>query len=238
MRCTLLLLSPAVVNICIAFLSTEGAQPPILRSFHGPKVAKDPAYYYPTPAWWVNSKLGIPLLPDLERVCCFQAVINPNAIILEPRPSCLSLSRFSCSSRNSSASPFISKCRTLYRESKLFLCFIVLTLDSDDTRYSGRRDREFVITLRNGNSTYPYQICLLHGQRKNNRKNLEILKFKYLVFFRNVGKANYPRLVEEPLSSIRIVILSFPITMRDENSLYFPPISSRYAIIEKQVCAS
>lgn len=213
MRCTLLLLllpprRPAVVNICIAFLSTEGAQPPILRSFHGPKVAKDPAHYYPTPAWWVNSKLGIPLLPNLERVCCFQAVINPNAIILEPRPSCLSLSRFSCSSRNSSASPFISKCRTLYRESKLFLCFIVLTLDSDDTRYSGRRDREFVITLRNGNSTY--QICLLHGQRKNNRKNLEILKFKYLVFFRNVGKANYPRLVEEPLSSIRIVILSFP----------------------------
>lgn len=168
MRCTLLLLSPAVVNICIAFLSTEGAQPPILRSFHGPKVAKDPAYYYPTPAWWVNSKLGIPLLPDLERVCCFQAVINPNAIILEPRPSCLSLSRFSCSSRNSSASPFISKCRTLYRESKLFLCFIVLTLDSDDTRYSGRRDREFVITLRN--STYPYQICLLHGQRKNSTR--------------------------------------------------------------------
>lgn len=173
MRCTLLLLllpprRPAVVNICIAFLSTEGAQPPILRSFHGPKVAKDPAYYYPTPAWWVNSKLGIPLLPDLERVCCFQAVINPNAIILEPRPSCLSLSRFSCSSRNSSASPFISKCRTLYRESKLFLCFIVLTLDSDDTRYSGRRDREFVITLRN--STYPYQICLLHGQRKNSTR--------------------------------------------------------------------
>ena len=168
MRCTLLLLSPAVVNICIAFLSTEGAQPPILRSFHGPKVAKDPAYYYPTPAWWVNSKLGIPLLPNLERVCCFQAVINPNAIILEPRPSCLSLSRFSCSSRNSSASPFISKCRTLYRESKLFLCFIVLTLDSDDTRYSGRRDREFVITLRN--STYPYQICLLHGQRKNSTR--------------------------------------------------------------------
>lgn len=173
MRCTLLLLllpprRPAVVNICIAFLSTEGAQPPILRSFHGPKVAKDPAHYYPTPAWWVNSKLGIPLLPNLERVCCFQAVINPNAIILEPRPSCLSLSRFSCSSRNSSASPFISKCRTLYRESKLFLCFIVLTLDSDDTRYSGRRDREFVITLRNGNSTY--QICLLHGQRKNSTR--------------------------------------------------------------------
>lgn len=149
------------------------------------------------------------------RVCLFRVSVVPREIL--PRPH------------------FISKCRTLYRESKLFLCFIVLTLDSDDTRYSGRRDREFVITLRN--STYPYQICLLHGQRKNNRKNLEILKFKYL-FFRNVGKANYPRLVEEPLSSIRIVILSFPITMRDENSLYFPPISSRYAIIEKQVCAS
>lgn len=151
------------------------------------------------------------------RVCLFRVSVVLREIL--PRPH------------------FISKCRTLYRESKLFL-FIVLTLDSDDTRYSGRRDREFVITLRNGNSTYPYQICLLHGQRKNNRKNLEILKFKYLVFFRNVGKANYPRLVEEPLSSIRIVILSFPITMRDENSLYFPPISSRYAIIEKQVCAS
>lgn len=136
------------------------------------------------------------------RVCLFRVSVVPREIL--PRPH------------------FISKCRTLYRESKLFLCFIVLTLDSDDTRYSGRRDREFVITLRNGNSTYPYQICLLHGQRKNNRKNLEILKFKYLVFFRNVGKANYPRLVEEPLSSIRIVILSFPITMRDENSLLFP----------------
>lgn len=235
MRCTLLLLSPAVVNICIAFLSTEGAQPPILRSFHGPKVAKDPAYYYPTPAWWVNSKLGIPLLPDLERVCCFQAVINPNAIILEPRPSCLSLSRFSCSSRNSSASPFISKCRTLYRESKLFLCFIVLTLDSDDTRYSGRRDREFVITLRNGNSTYPYQICLLHGQRKNSTR---IWKYSSSSIFSFETLEKQIILVEEPLSSIRIVILSFPITMRDENSLYFPPISSRYAIIEKQVCAS
>lgn len=107
------------------------------------------------------------------RVCLFRVSVVPREIL--PRPH------------------FISKCRTLYRESKLFLCFIVLTLDSDDTRYSGRRDREFVITLRNGNSTYPYQICLLHGQRKNNRKNLEILKFKYLVFFRNVGKANYPR---------------------------------------------
>lgn len=234
MRCTLLLLSPAVVNICIAFLSTEGAQPPILRSFHGPKVAKDPAYYYPTPAWWVNSKLGIPLLPNLERVCCFQAVINPNAIILEPRPSCLSLSRFSCSSRNSSASPFISKCRTLYRESKLFLCFIVLTLDSDDTRYSGRRDREFVITLRN--STYPYQICLLHGQRKNSTRIWKYSSSSISFSFETLEKQII--LVEEPLSSIRIVILSFPITMRDENSLYFPPISSRYAIIEKQVCAS
>lgn len=35
--------------------------------------------------------------------------------------SCLSLSRFHCSSRNSSVSSFIP-CRTLYRESKLFLC--------------------------------------------------------------------------------------------------------------------
>lgn len=84
------------------------------------------------------------------RVCLFRVSVVPREIL--PRPH------------------FISKCRTLYRESKLFLCFIVLTLDSDDTRYSGRRDREFVITLRNGNSTYPYQICLLHGQRKNSTR--------------------------------------------------------------------
>lgn len=82
------------------------------------------------------------------RVCLFRVSVVPREIL--PRPH------------------FISKCRTLYRESKLFLCFIVLTLDSDDTRYSGRRDREFVITLRN--STYPYQICLLHGQRKNSTR--------------------------------------------------------------------
>lgn len=139
------------------------------------------------------------------RVCLFRVSVVLREIL--PRPH------------------FISKCRTLYRESKLFL-FIVLTLDSDDTRYSGRRDREFVITLRNGNSTYPYQICLLHGQRKNNRKNLEILKFKYLVFFRNVGKANYPRLVEEPRCHQSVLLFyrfpRCPITMRDENSLLFP----------------
>ena len=147
------------------------------------------------------------------RVCLFRVSVVPREIL--PRPH------------------FISKCRTLYRESKLFLCFIVLTLDSDDTRYSGRRDREFVITLRN--STYPYQICLLHGQRKNSTR---IWKYSSSSIFSFETLEKQIILVEEPLSSIRIVILSFPITMRDENSLYFPPISSRYAIIEKQVCAS
>lgn len=60
------------------------------------------------------------------RVCLFRVSVVPREIL--PRPH------------------FISKCRTLYRESKLFLCFIVLTLDSDDTRYSGRRDRELLET--------------------------------------------------------------------------------------------
>lgn len=120
------------------------------------------------------------------RVCLFRVSVVPREIL--PRPH------------------FISKCRTLYRESKLFLCFIVLTLDSDDTRYSGRRDREFVITLRN--STYPYQICLLHGQRKNSTRIWKYSSSSISFSFETLEKQII--LVEEPLSSIRIVILSFP----------------------------
>lgn len=128
--------------------------------------------------------------------------------------SCLSLSRLSCSSRNSSVSSFISKCR----ESKLFLCHR-LNAGFQDTRRAQQRIRNnsFLRQKLNRPPSISASDLFVTRAKKEVSRILDSRNTgSSLVFFRNVGKANYPRLVEKPLLSIRngIVISSFPTTMK------------------------
>lgn len=137
------MLHPPHPPLCCKYLhrvSLDGGRAtPYLTIF--PKAAKDPAYY--SPAWWVNSKLGIPSLPDLEslllpscnksecnhprtklRVCLFRVSIVPREIL-----PCLHSFRVEHCTENRN-------------------CFfvIVLTQDSNDARQCWKHNEEFVIT--------------------------------------------------------------------------------------------
>lgn len=144
--------------------------------------------------------------------------------------SCLSLSRFNCSSRNSSVSSFIP-CRTLYRESKLFLCHRLnagfqwrKTVLEAQWRI---RDNSFLRRKLNRIE----RICtrfVCYSAKKSGTTGQKSLALEILVqvFFR---KANY---LVEKLLSIRngIVILSFSVV--PSRWKFHPPLFPSLALYD------
>lgn len=198
-------------------LSTEGAQPPPPPSYDLSTVQKRQRIR----RGWVNSKLGIPLLLDLwasvASTLCNKSECNHPRIKLRV---CL-FRRFSCSSRNSSVSSF---------STENWNCFfvIVLTLDPNDSRYSGH-DGEFVITRSaDRNSSISVQDLFVTRPKKGNDPGRGILGFRNTSGSLLFREANYTCI-------ITLVYRHF-CHYDDENSI---TLYSHLALHDNpQVCAS